>query len=1661
MSIKLLENTSFNVLRVNPKLSTNVKLVVDTKDGIFLESFDANEELSKSKYKAFRVSSKTEYQYDLAKFYKNTPADVIYQVQRDSSDLSVLTDFAKQYEFNYTLGAESVNSVSYSEEFGILAPIWLEKNIPDYFIIFRVDEPVSVNNINSVDENDNESLVDNPFNFVENILKKATIIKKVDLTVNSEAGKYIRKYKQSEGFPSSPLLFNFERNEPTYWNGIDLKEGGFISKPEFIYDNFFGKDTTILEDEFFITQGFERNSVACANMINMFFLFDDKDVEDFSINRYFGLYVNAADEGTFQVSGKELYKDSYNEPQTPKPNNDNFLVKDNTNSIIQTNENGIIVYIDKESVETVYKEADTDNNTTIDLRSYDFLPKDSDVSSLGSIFYIRDKNDDFYNLKIGSNWNHTTELRLKTNTIDWKNFTGIEDSILTAPSRISDKLGKASTFIKVNTIIPHGDKYFTGIVNKQIYKFTPVNVIPGDIFTITDDNLNSISVNAVNSNINDLLNNLKLTWKNELSGKFPEYTVSVSDGSLLVFEKSFSGIDVNFTTSTSSVNSIFNVNKELSADLEKYTITADATSSIPVGTANGKFFNPNGTNNEIAKAMAAAFNNLSNGFITATAVDNLVVLVSKNGGSRFNDISIGRDLFFSGGHTEIISNSPGFINPYFKTWYYEGGNNTPGSRVFIDIDYFADFNLPNRYVKTIDKSGKDTGLSLVKKVSYYIDEPIKNKDGIITGYKNIDKFCTIIIDDSETIFRDSLKSIYLYELFKVPFGRFSIFPIKDMDMDFYSMEYGDEKELNIESDYYKQFSKTSINTQEDIEDFYENSEFSTLQGVLENENVDNDIISPKIEVEYDRLNENSIQELTTPSRITPYINKWVYRNGKNAREHDYRLSSSEAFGITNFSPSVDEFSRDPSYFTHEWYYLQKLPFYYGYEDKIKLNDVFSYFPDPLDVTSTGLYDIVNDYFTEYFTVDLLKYPILETGTGTIMNEELVPVKKQLRYSTFEGGSRVNFPTSFFRGVKVIAKERIESNTVINYNLQNIKFKEGNRFNDYKFTSVLIPHAGTYPENVKRKNVEIEFIENRKFKTLTLVIYVRVDDLINKINKDVSTVTVAQEAGFIDRTILYALNSKFVSIESADLNTDLTMDYADVLLTGAIDMRLISQKTNFSTGDIYGTASITGDTTQFIDELILNKSGSYNIVQATSGVATRNFQVTAVLTDEYFIAGAITGGPQPVALTSLQVLDGVYTYLGGGYNYWDQRLTKVSYATIADLINNGSPNISYNTILEDGTIKSNLFVIELQTAKPVMKPSYIKSVSDSNKPVNFNLTDTIGHQLVLKERGTVQPVYRHSGKYQPKFIDIINFEDPYIAETYSSEILRESQIRKFIRDKNTQFKIDSNFALIKNMFYHKISDKNNKGVLELSKIDALKPLYPLIGEIAIDKKDFYLFASNWDAGYFDRYVGKTNNVPIIGTRSILEKKSFFGSKIMKILDEINVETFDAIEASSLIELDTIGQEILKQDNPFEIVYFNDSNQIIIDIYLEKRLTEVIAELGVADTFSNYIKPEFGFGLQDSLADDIDGYIFNNILPRYRIDVVSLFVNKSKVNPLNNIQPIVNSGIDDITKNMNGMVSVKDFNFSKLSSRSNLNIRMIYNKTKGYYYTVAPSIKIIKK
>ena len=55
MSKVFTNKTSYSLLKTNPKLTGNIKLVVDNKGDIFIETIDASPELTRNKYKRVKL----------------------------------------------------------------------------------------------------------------------------------------------------------------------------------------------------------------------------------------------------------------------------------------------------------------------------------------------------------------------------------------------------------------------------------------------------------------------------------------------------------------------------------------------------------------------------------------------------------------------------------------------------------------------------------------------------------------------------------------------------------------------------------------------------------------------------------------------------------------------------------------------------------------------------------------------------------------------------------------------------------------------------------------------------------------------------------------------------------------------------------------------------------------------------------------------------------------------------------------------------------------------------------------------------------------------------------------------------------------------------------------------------------------------------------------------------------------------------------------------------------------------------------------------------------------------------------------------------------------------------------------------------------------------
>ena len=354
----ILKRTSFGLIRTNPKLTTNIKIVADSKNRVFLESIDADPLLSKSIYKGFEVTGGS-YSKDLNRFYSQgsglLPKSIAYLVNEKDQSTQIKDRYKDQYDFEYDMGMYPKNSRLYTEEFAMFFPLWVERdNIPDYFVIFKMDGPVTINSNDFLKANPGadldtdpnfENLVTDYNRFFENYIKRAKIIKTFDLSSKTFIGRYIREHANNPLFPESSIYASLEKGQLTYFNGISYNEGGFAKKGQDIYADYVLVDKTITESDDFITMGFFNNNVVHPNILNLEFLFDDTEQVDYKFSRYFGLYMSASELGKFEIDGNRLFYDREVEAtQTPLPSRNNIGYANNTESQIQENPKGIKIY---------------------------------------------------------------------------------------------------------------------------------------------------------------------------------------------------------------------------------------------------------------------------------------------------------------------------------------------------------------------------------------------------------------------------------------------------------------------------------------------------------------------------------------------------------------------------------------------------------------------------------------------------------------------------------------------------------------------------------------------------------------------------------------------------------------------------------------------------------------------------------------------------------------------------------------------------------------------------------------------------------------------------------------------------------------------------------------------------------------------------------------------------------------------------------------------------------------------------------------------------------------------------------------------------------------------------------------------------------------------
>ena len=1649
-----LDDVSKPLLRTNPKLSTNAKLVVNSGGKMYIESIEATKELASVEYKKWAVNKDGEWAYDLQRFFKNTktPADQIYKVKESYSNFAVQETFENQIEEDYHYGTVYNYSKIHDEDFRMMAPIWLDKTIPNKFVIFRVKDPIGTLDF------DVQSNLDN----IKEILKNSEIVKTFDLSRDSELGTYIRNHIQSESFPKTPITMNFDKLQRSSFNGIDLENGGFTSKGEYLDSDFISQDSTLIDANELITSGFQRNKLACANLINLEFLFNDDAATDYSVSRYFGLYVNDIDSGYGTL-------DSANTGRLKFKTINSYINNENTSAIPPyklVSETPILGYAAtsdkfyKISPKTVYNPGNLELNVEDSRNS---IASEIKLAETGNSIDIKVDG------KPGSDF-------VKVSILD---NPAVNDGFAIFPS-------KEQTYrLKFTRLIPQQ------ALGQESWKFTIVNPTDGQLLNFGPIYIDAGGIQGVANYIQ-----ARIGEEDQFTGDklYPELYNNLnieieSDRSIILSEKraTLKPLQPDFIPwqSNGVNNSIVRIEElQVPYDIDNNTFFA---LDIPAGQFGGVNFSNQGSIPQVTSAIVKSINSIDNGFtaLSYDGADHFYIKTDVQGyrllsaGIAIPNANANQWISVDSNNLDVNNllrldinecNSPENCNTINNSsiYYFNGGNST-GKSILVTLDSASDINV-NDYINT-----KSRGI--YNKVIDIVDDI----ERLPLQYKKI------VLEKPNTIEAGEIKT-YADNLVKV--GLFSAFDIHDMNFDFYDVSNSDLKELVYETPANIAYEPE----QDDSNDIYpfgskENTEytldpidyFSGLSDILLEEQAD-EFNENQITSEFDRLQENYLKEYAITSRVVPSINKWVLKDSLTVREQPYYLNANEAFGRSNFAPDLSADGRNRLGMTHEWFYINNLPTYFknnigsDANPVYRLNDSFSYinFMDNFEITPAIFKDTNYDYFDRFFVTEGFE------TKGNNNYKTFVKTDRQKKYTRVEGGNNTAFASTIFKGLKFIFKGRKEfvaSNPV--------DFIKSSEFNGYRFSVLL--NVKTAQES---NGIEYEVIQNKKFKFVVFMISLSLDDLWSD--------------NTLNRKLLYELNHSLVW-----KSENLTFEYSDIKIDGALNL----QDANFTDPsasnylEVNGFQHTDGSFPQFLEQINKDDDSKFGnlIVKIESpfgemflrlNIARLDGQDTLVLSqppkdisDGDNGDGLDSNGFPLTPNANLQNIPAYlqssaeYTYEKGGINAYKSILDALAARDVATMLLREPNNITFTTVNNDGQILNNQFVINVEDGTEIVKDSKVQTIPDTDKPESFKLfSGNIGYDLT--DGFTYYPfLVRQNGGYTVDTKPVVTFTDVYShmktntlqSTSDSTEIILEEQMYKhsltnideinlakdyykrynrcgvsfnlgFIYDGGTH---DARWGYIKNHFYRKVNEFNAASVTKLSTSTDKLPLYPLIGEVAIDKKDIHVFKSSWDKNYYTRSLSGGNIEQVPGTFETKEEKSYLASTIMKVKDSYNLLNFTSEYVGSEEEQDVI---LLDNTNTSDLVIFENKDRIVIDFYITDTIKDKLSSDGVFNAIQQYVEVADSAEDKTTLVDDAQLYIEENLVNLFSLNQIKLFTRriKGQFSAFENAATI--DALDD-----GGYTQDQNFTF-RAHEQKPLNFRLIYNKRLGYSYRIRPMIKI---
>ena len=832
-------NSSFSVIRTNPKLTGNFKISVDSQDGVWFNSMDVNNTLSNDAFKKYTVTGENSYASDVSTFFSDGKIsnDIIFQVGKfTNGENEPAQYFSDQYDFFYASGASALIDKNYPEDFSYFAPIWIKNEIPDFFVIFKLDNPLdypySANvtviypskqykviadydtptefkitygkdasgsdlyyydgqifqgNTNNTTysiisgtgkvavyaELENLPLVnDVASTFKNKILNNATAIKTFDLRENTKIGKYIRSIFNDKQFSNSPLEVNWGYNSYTYYKGVSVSDGIYTKKGELLNQYL--------------------SSAKSDPMIDL----EDYITSGFSRNGIIcpnllnlEFFFDDADSDLYTINRYVGMYVSRNDIATIRTNGEFFYeyrnLAGNENTPIPSRDNVGYYYNNQP-----YKIGATSGIRLFYENATGFLPGSDNVNLLdpNKLFYLTDKNDIFYSLKRTEDYGGYggSEPKYSYGPFDYTTgqfsatgSTGATSGSLVIQNRTIDLLN------------------FTGSDNKLV-------TIKGNL--PKEAGKAYVEIEFLKAYDNNTSLTFKLYWPNgsRKDGSRRYDLISSADYSSIMIWTGGSyystGNSYYFNAYSGTTDDIALALSSVLSDVDSSTMDCgnSAESSI-IRVKNSGLYGNNSYSISIfdnypkfIKNYKGAWDNKLNYLSDDIVLYNntyysIIGSTGPTGGMQFTN-----PPDTSGSWKEYSTFSyPGYIringtdaSEIKRNINFIGGTVNKNNRIVFDSKY-SNQVLPGYYIKT------ESGFSMIDSVNKYVDDPeIDPVTRKIVGFNDFQyKLVLNLKDIYSQINLGSDKSFNVYNWASLNLGVFTFFDTKEFNFDFWSSDY--------------------------------------------------------------------------------------------------------------------------------------------------------------------------------------------------------------------------------------------------------------------------------------------------------------------------------------------------------------------------------------------------------------------------------------------------------------------------------------------------------------------------------------------------------------------------------------------------------------------------------------------------------------------------------------------------------------------------------------------------------------------------------------------------------------------------------------------------------------------------------------------------------